>query len=158
MKIRDRNDVTTWEDKERARQTYAFTCLAAFGLLPFGFIFALWLLHIPNMVGKDSRAKVAKAHADLAILRGEIDQFRLDCKRYPTQLEGFHALVSKPKELPGWNGPYLQKEVTDDPWGNPYVYKTPGKNGQTGYLIESFGADGQPDGDGDNEDITDGSD
>ena len=46
----------------------------------------------------------------------------------------------------GWNGPYLKSQKTpDDPWGNPYVYKTPGEHGP--YEIGSYGPAGQQGGD-----------
>jgi len=115
-------------------------------------------LVVPNVLGRTGQAKVAKAKSDLATLRGAIDQFRLDCDRYPTTQESFDALRNQPSGVSGWHGPYLQKDLGTDPWGNPYIYQTPGPNGKDGYLIESYGADGVQGGDGDNADIMDGSD
>ena len=115
-------------------------------------------LIVPNVLGRTGQAKIAKAKSDLAELRGAIDQFRLDCDRYPTSQEGLEALRNQPSGINGWHGPYLQKDPPADPWGNQYQYQTPGANGKDGYVIESYGADGQPGGDGDNADIIDGSD
>jgi general secretion pathway protein G len=115
-------------------------------------------LIVPNVLGRTGQAKVAKAKADLATLRSAIDQFRLDTDRYPTTQEGFDALRNPPSGINGWHGPYLQKDMTPDPWGNQYIYSTPGPNGRDGYMVESYGADGAPGGDGDNADIMDGSD
>ena len=98
------------------------------------------------------QSRIDKAKSDLLTFRGAIDQFRLDCDRYPTTQEGFDALRNQPSGVSGWHGPYLQKDLTD-PWGNPYVYQTPGRNGRDGYLIGSYGADGVQGGDGDNADI-----
>ncbi len=115
-------------------------------------------LVVPNLLSRTGQARVGKAKADLAILRGAIDEFRIDCDRYPTTSEGFDALRTQPNGATGWKGPYLQKDLTADPWGNPYIYQTPGPNGHDGYLVESYGADGVSGGDGDNADIMDGSD
>ena len=115
-------------------------------------------LVVPNVLNKTGAAKVAKAKADLATLRDAIDQFRLDCDRYPTTQEGFDALRNPPSGVSGWRGPYLNKDLGADPWNNPYIYQTPGPNGHDGYTVMSYGADGAAGGEGDNADIMDGSD
>ncbi len=49
-------------------------------------------------------------------------------------------------------GGYLTGNVPPDPWENPYIYFSPGLNGED-YTIESYGADGQEGGEGKNADI-----
>jgi len=93
----------------------------------------------------------------LAHLCDAIDAFQTDCGRYPTQKEGLGALVKAPPNAIGWKGPYLDREIGTDPWGQPYMYFTIGRNGDPGYLVESFGADGQRGGTGDDADVFDGS-
>jgi general secretion pathway protein G len=115
-------------------------------------------LVVPNVLNKTGAAKVGKAKADLAMLRDAIDLFRVDCDRYPTTQEGLDALRNQPSGATGWHGPYLNKDLGTDPWNNPYVYQTPGPNGHDGYIVESYGADGAPGGEGDNADIIDGAD
>jgi len=115
-------------------------------------------LVVPNVLNKPGQAKIAKAKSDLAVLAGEIDEFQVDCGRLPTAQEGLDALRNPPSGVTGWKGPYLKKDLTNDPWGNPYVYQTPGPNGHDGYLIESYGADGAAGGEGENADIIDGAD
>lgn len=114
-------------------------------------------LIVPNVLGRTGQAKVAKAQADIATLSSAIDQFRLDCDRYPTTQEGFGALQQQPNGANGWRGPYLKQAIPADPWTHDYQYVSPGPNGG-GYQVESLGADGQPGGTGDNTDITGGSD
>jgi general secretion pathway protein G len=58
-----------------------------------------------------------------------------------------------PANTAQWAGPYLQMDIPNDPWGHPYNYKFPGDHGDEPD-ISSFGADGQPGGDGINADIT----
>jgi general secretion pathway protein G len=103
-----------------------------------------------NQVGK-SEINVAKAQIDA--LEKALDQYRLDTGHYPTTELGLAALVTKPPTEPKWAGPYLRKDVPLDPWGKPYVYKTPGEKGGDFDLL-SYGKDGQPGGTGENADIT----
>lgn len=111
-------------------------------------------LIVPRVVGRTGEAKRAKAASDIATLNAALQQFHIHNDRYPTNEEGLQALRQAPQDAPNWRGPYLDKPLPPDPWGFDYVYTTPGPNGQD-YIVESYGADGQPGGDGDNADVTD---
>jgi hypothetical protein len=50
-----------------------------------------------------------------------------------------------------WKGPYLPKEIPNDPWDNPYVYKCPGEHGE--YDLISYGLDKTEGGEGENQDV-----
>lgn len=110
-------------------------------------------LIVPRVIGRADDAKRAKASADIATLDSAIQQFRLDNDRYPTTEEGLSALRQAPQDAKNWRGPYLDKPLPPDPWQNQYIYESPGPNGQD-FLVQSYGKDGQPGGDGDNADIT----
>ena len=78
---------------------------------------------------------------------------RLDVGRYPTKEEGLDLLNRAPKDerlARRWHGPYLSEDVPLDPWGNPYVYAP---ESDTTVVLYSFGADGQPGGEGTNADV-----
>jgi general secretion pathway protein G len=109
-------------------------------------------LVLPQFIRQEEKAKVKTAQAQISLLGTSLDTFRLDVGRYPTTEEGLRALRDKPGGLERWDGPYLKKEVPLDPWGKPYVYKSPGDHGP--YDIMSYGADGTPGGENDNRDIT----
>lgn len=99
----------------------------------------------------DSRAKAAKIQIES--LASALDLFFLDTGRYPNGSEGLAALVRRPGSIAAWNGPYLKGGVVPpDPWGNPYLYRSPGQNGA--YDILSYGADGTEGGTGAGLDIT----
>ena len=100
--------------------------------------------------------KVAKAKADLVVLQHGIDQFRLDCDRYPTVAEVPRGQIVEPPKASGWHGPYLPTGFGVDPWGNQYHYERGYENWS--YVIKSFGADGKPGGRGFDADIVDGTD
>jgi general secretion pathway protein G len=97
-----------------------------------------------------SNTKIAKAQIDS--LEKALDQYRLDVGAYPTTEQGLAALNNKPPSLEKWAGPYLKKSVPNDPWGAPYVYKSPGEHGD--YDLQSYGSDGQPGGSGEAADVT----
>lgn len=100
-------------------------------------------------IGK-SETKVARSQLDA--LEKALDQYRLDAGSYPGTEQGLAALMERPSGLARWAGPYLKKAVPQDPWGRPYVYKSPGDHGEFDLL--SYGKDGQPGGTGEAEDIT----
>jgi general secretion pathway protein G len=97
-----------------------------------------------------SNAKIAKAQIDS--LEKALDTYRLDVGTYPTTEQGLEALNTRPQNLEKWAGPYLKKAVPLDPWGAPYVYKSPGDHGE--YDLLSLGKDGQPGGSGEAADVT----
>lgn len=99
-------------------------------------------------IGK-SNAKVARAQIEA--LGQALDQYRLDVGRYPTTEQALVALRVAPSGVARWQGPYLKRDVPQDPWGNSYQYRVPGQHGD--YDLVSLGADGQPGGDGEAADV-----
>ncbi len=106
----------------------------------------------PKLFNKLESSKRKTAKAQIQMIETALDAFRLDVGRYPTTQEGLKVLWKNPGNIKKWDGPYLPKPVKEDPWGNPYVYKSPGEHGP--YDLYSLGADGKPGGTGDNADIT----
>ncbi len=105
----------------------------------------------PRYFAQVGKSEIQVARAQIDALEKALDQYRLDTRRYPTAEQGLGALVSRPANEPGWGGPYLRKAVPNDPWGRPYVYRTPGQRGEFDLL--SYGRDGRPGGAGDDADI-----
>jgi general secretion pathway protein G len=115
-------------------------------------------LIVPRVVQRGSEAKRAKAASDISELDAALQQYRLDNDAYPTSEEGLQALRTAPQSAKNWRGPYLQKAIPPDPWQNAYIYQCPGPNPGQDFIVESYGADNQPGGDGDNADVTEGDD
>jgi general secretion pathway protein G len=111
-------------------------------------------LIIPKLFGNEDTAKVAAAKSDIAELKGALDRYRVDNDQYPTTEDGLQALVTQPADAPNWKGPYIEGQIPNDPWHNPYDYVNPDPNDTGDYLITCYGADGAPGGDGINADIT----
>lgn len=101
------------------------------------------------------KAKRVSARATIETLATALDAYYYDCRRYPTVDQGLAALWQKPTldPLPAqWDGPYVNRPISPDPWGNQYVYAVPGPSGLP-FELHSYGADGQPGGTGDSKDI-----
>jgi general secretion pathway protein G len=105
----------------------------------------------PRLFGKVSSAKQKAAKAQIELFGTALDIFRIDVGRYPTKEEGLKALREQPSGVEEWQGPYLPKEIPLDPWGRPYIYKSPGEHGD--YDLISYGRDGVQGGEGEDEDI-----
>jgi general secretion pathway protein G len=108
-------------------------------------------LVVPNYVRQGEKSKWQAARAQVELMGAALDMFRLDIGRYPTSQEGLEALRQRPSGLDRWDGPYLKKEIPRDPWGNIYLYRSPGENAP--YELQSYGADGVAGGSADNADI-----
>jgi general secretion pathway protein G len=109
-------------------------------------------LIVPNVIGRADDARATAARTDVNNLMQALKLYRLDNQRYPTAEQGLQALLSRPTSGPpatNWK-PYVEK-LPNDPWGRPYQYMNPGIKGEIDVL--SFGADGQPGGEGNNADI-----
>ena len=101
-------------------------------------------------------AKVTAAKAQLELFGLALDQYRLDNDYYPSTAQGLDALRSPPAGDPAarnWRGPYLKKPVPLDPWGRPYLYKSPGEKNVTTYDLLTYGRDGKVGGTGEDADI-----
>lgn len=103
-----------------------------------------------------SKARIVAAKNQIESLSVALTSYFLDSGRYPTTEQGLQALWEKPILEPvpkGWDGPYLNKKVPKDPWGNEYEYKSPGPYGLP-FGIRSFGADAMEGGEGNDRDLS----
>jgi general secretion pathway protein G len=101
----------------------------------------------PRVLNYLSESKVKTARIQIQSFGSALDLFYLDAGRYPSTAEGLAALVRPTSGVAGWTGPYLKGgNVPNDPWNNPYVYRSPGSRGP--YDIVSYGSDGQEGGTG----------
>ena len=87
------------------------------------------------------KGRITAAKTQIEAFEGALQSFHIDTGRFPNNEEGLQAIR-----------PYLSKDIPNDPWGNPYVYKYPGEHGPEPDVI-CYGADGKPGGEGVNADI-----
>lgn len=111
-------------------------------------------LVVPKLIGQSEKAKQTAAHVQMRSIEQALQLFKLDNGFYPATEQGLAALVRAPEvgRIPKnyRKGGYIDR-IPNDPWGNPYVYLSPGAHGD--YDISSYGADGLPGGEGENADI-----
>ncbi|MEM8834386.1 MAG: type II secretion system major pseudopilin GspG [Planctomycetota bacterium] len=120
-------------------------------LIVIAIIGLLAALAVPRLVKQLGKAQVQTTKANIALLNGAVVSFRTDVGRYPSEQEGLAALVSNDASIEQWDGPYLERvTLPQDGWNRDFVYKL---DEQFGYRIVSYGADGQPGGDGENADL-----
>jgi len=105
----------------------------------------------PRYFSQLGKSEVNAAQAQIDAIETALDIYRLDMGRYPNQEQNLNALLQAPENADRWQGPYLEKSIPADPWGQPYVYKFPGERGE--FDLFSYGADGQIGGDGNDADI-----
>ncbi len=149
---------------QRSAQLYPHTCkkLPVVGQRGFTLIEIMVVVVIigilaalvgPKLFGQVDRARVSAAKAEISTIENAMKFYRLDNFVYPSSEQGVEALVTKPNDpsVKNWNpGGYLERLPTD-PWGNPYLYRNPGTQGEIDVL--TLGADGIEGGEGNNADI-----
>ncbi len=109
-------------------------------------------LIVPNLLDRTDDARATAARTDISNLMQALKLYKLDNQRFPTSEQGLEALVRKPSSGPvpaNWKS-YVEK-LPNDPWGKPYQFLNPGVKGEID--VFSYGADGQPGGEGKNADV-----
>lgn len=110
----------------------------------------------PKIMGHPEEAKRTMASVQITSLETALETYKLDNGFYPSTEQGLQALVEAPTtgRLPKkWRtGGYLTKgTVPKDPWGNDFIYLSPGAHGD--FDLSSYGSDGEAGGEGDAADI-----
>ena len=103
-----------------------------------------------RFAGQSGKAKVKAAKAQVVEFGTALNSYEIGIGNFPTTQQGLDALYKQPSGVDeeDWDGPYMQKRITEDPWGNPWQYRSPGTHDNNDYDLYSFGPDGS-DGGGD---------
>lgn len=118
--------------------------LAIIGLLA-GLVGPQVMKHLGGSKSKTARVQIEDFAAAM-------EMYKLDVGTYPAGENGLEGLVTAPDNAPGWNGPYLRKNIIPkDPWNQDYHYRFPGEHSD--FDIYSYGADNAEGGEGENKDI-----
>jgi general secretion pathway protein G len=114
------------------------------------------VLVVPNVIGRPDQARVTVAKTDLKTIATALRVYRLDNGDYPTTQQGLAALVTRPTAPPepmSYAADGYLPEVPTDPWGNAYVYRSPGTG--AAYDLITYGKDGKEGGEELDADLTD---
>jgi general secretion pathway protein G len=106
---------------------------------------------VPKVMSKPEQARRTKAKVDIRSIQTALNMFKADTGRFPTTAEGLQALVTNPGVKGYASDAYLER-VPNDPWGNKYIYISPGVHSKD-YDLKSCGKDGEDGGSDDNADI-----
>ena len=98
---------------------------------------------VPNVINRPNDARKAKIINDIKVIETALDLYKLDNGKYPNEKNGLDVLTDIEKKY--ING------VPNDPWGNKYRYRNPGKFNVID--IWTFGSDNSEGGVGENADI-----
>ncbi len=115
-------------------------------LVVMAIIGMLAVMVAPNVFNQQAGAQRDAALSQISSLEAALDTYRLDVGEYPDSLEG---LRENDSGRASWNGPYLRREVPADPWGNPYIFDSNGRE----FTLFSYGPDGERGGEGDDADV-----
>lgn len=124
-------------------------------LLVMVILAVLAALVVPRFAGRGEEARKNAALTQIkSLFSTALDTYEADNGAYPSTAQGLGALSAQPTQAPepkNWKGPYLKGDVPKDPWGQEYVYRSPGTQNANGYDLLSMGADGR---EGTEDDIT----
>lgn len=140
------------KESDRLRSRAGFTLIEIMVVIVI--LGLLAALVVPKLIGRTEEAKKTQTRVQIKSLQQALELFKLDNGFYPSTDQGLDALVRMPEggRIPKnyRKGGYIDR-TPKDPWGNPYVYVSPGQRGD--YDISSYGADGVQGGEGEDADI-----
>ncbi len=134
----------TKRKKSQAKKGFTMIELMAV-LIILGLLFTLVATRVTNQIDK---ARVTTTKVNLKMLAAKVQEFKMNHNRYPTEEEGLNALVQDPGDVENYPpGGYLETtEVPTDAWGNEFYYQLDPET--NGFVIISWGADGEEGGEG----------
>lgn len=138
--------------KRTARMTRAFSLTEV--LIAIVIIGILAAVVVPRLMGRIGQSKTASAKSSIASLGTAMRGYMMDCGS-PEAGADLRILWERPSAVAetAWKGPYVENaDALIDPWGHPYELVIPPQR-NADFDIVSYGADGQPGGQGENEDV-----
>jgi general secretion pathway protein G len=143
-----RRKAATGSDRSRHSEQSGFTLLEL--LVVLAILGLLIGLVAPAALRQLGSAKDKIAHQSIERLASVLDLYRLDVGAYPSTDQGLQALIAPPQGVAQWSGPYLKGDrLPEDPWGRPFVYRSPSQRPGHEFDLYSLGPSGQAGASGD---------
>lgn len=121
-------------------------------LVVLGIIVLLATIAAPQVLRYLGKARTETARAQISAVSTALELYSLDMGGFPPQQAGLQALMQNAVGSGRWKGPYLKRaDGLIDPWGRPYVYRFPGRNGQP--EVFTLGRDNAPGGADEDQDV-----
>ncbi len=131
----------------RASRSAGFTLLEI--LVVIAILGLLIGLVAPAALRQLSGARNSVAKQSIERISAVLDLYKLDIGAYPGTDQGLAALVVRPPQVNGWNGPYLKGDaVPMDPWNRPWIYRNPSERRGHDFDLCSLGPNGTATGGG----------
>ncbi len=131
---------TQHPNHSRAQRRRGFTLIEL--MLVMVILGILAAIVVPKFSGRSEQARIAAAKTQISTFGTALDAFEVDNGFYPRGKSGLTDLVTPPRNATNWKGPYMQGDIPQDPWQQPYVYECPGKHNPSGYDLSSLGPPG----------------
>lgn len=141
------------KNRKRKHVRSGFTMVELMAMLII--IGLLATLVVSKVASKVDQARVTTTKANLKMLHAQVNQFKMDTGRYPTEELGLLELIEQPSDVDNWEpGGYLETtEVPKDGWGREFIYQLY-PEGNSPFAIISYGADGEEGGEGYDADLS----
>jgi general secretion pathway protein G len=123
--------------KRKREKKEGFTLIEV--LLVVAILGILAAVALPRLTGRMEQSQISTARSTLSSIGSALNLYELDMGRYPSSLQD---LITQPSSAANWQGPYLQKGMPKDPWGNLFIYQFPGTHNTHGYDLSSSGPEG----------------
>lgn len=121
-------------------------------LVVLGIIVLLATIAAPQVLRYLGKARTETARAQIGAISTALELYALDNGGFPHQQAGLQALMQNTSGNARWKGPYLKRaDGLVDPWGRPYLYRFPGRNGQA--EVFSLGRDNASGGSDEDQDV-----
>lgn len=122
--------------KEQEHKKAGFTMIEV--LLVVAIIGILAAIAVPRLGGRMEASQISATKSAISSIGSALDLYELDNGKYPSSLQD---LIKQPGSASSWKGPYLKKGLPKDPWGNAFIYQSPGAHNTYGYDLSSKGPD-----------------
>jgi len=127
----------------KSRRKRGFTLIEV--LLVLVILVILASLAVVNIMSARRTANLSAAKTQIGALNDALETYAVVIGQYPSQATGLSALRVRPNDIedPSKWYPFLDKDISADPWGKPYQYRFPGVHNMDRFDVYTTTPEGQ---------------